>query len=121
MGYKAGTLLGNWFEQRLEPANSESFSGLMLPTAFAQSYKTSYAEMTKAVAAAAPPAKFRPPSEDWLSGGTDPLTPQQRYKSVNTSAFRDPAEVARTQRRVQSKHPMQGSVLEEYRKLWTNN
>jgi hypothetical protein len=117
MQYKASTLLGNWFEQRLEPANSESFSGMMLPTAFAHSYKTSYAEMTKEVEAAAPPAKFKPPSEDWLSGGTDPLSPQQRYRSVSCSTFCDPKKVTSTVKH--NSHPMQGAALEEYRNIWT--
>jgi hypothetical protein len=117
MPYKAGTLLGNWFEQRLEPSNSGSFSGLKLPTSFAHSYKTSSSEMTKEIAASAPPARFKAPSENWLTGGTDPLSPKQRYQSVNAAAFVDP-KTAHSPRK--SPQPsMTGSALQEYRKKWT--
>jgi hypothetical protein len=118
MPYKAGTLLGNWFEQRLEPANSESFSGLMLPTGFAHSYRTSYAEMTKPVAASTPAPRFKAPSENWLTGGTDPLSPGQRYQSVNAANFRDPKKIPTARKSLA--HPMTGAALEAYRKKWTS-
>ena len=119
MPYKASTLLGNWFEQRLEPSTSSSFSGLKLPTSFAHSYKTSYADMTRETTSSAVPARFKSPSDNWLTGGTDPLSPRQRYQSVNAAAFRDP-KIVQVSRRHSRTHPMTGAALEEYRQKWTN-
>ena len=117
MPYKAGTLLGNWFEQRLEPVNSESFSGLLLPTGFAHSYRSSYNEMTKPMSSSAPLSEFKPPSDNWLTGGTDSLTSKQRYESASAAAFTDPQKVSAS--KSVSHHRMSGAALEEYRRKWT--
>ena len=45
--YNPKTLVGNWREQRLEPSYATDFTGIMRPTAFANTYRTTYAEATK--------------------------------------------------------------------------
>ena len=119
MPYKSGTLLGNWFESRLEPVNSESFSGMMLPTGFAHSYRTSYCELANTVTASALKPKSKPSCDNWLTGDSDALTIQERYTSVTAAEYQDPAKKMHETRKPHS-HPMQGKALEDYRRKWTN-
>ena len=109
--YQPKTLTGNWLEKRLEPGFSEAFSGIEMPTSYAQTFKTTYSEMTKFVTS----SKFKAPSENWLSGGHDAAN--DRYESATRTFFKPPKQ----QKQFEYKLPcsLSDDDLVEYRKQWT--
>jgi len=107
--------VGNWTEQRLDPNYSQGFSGNMMPTAYANTYRTTYSEATKGQALKQSAQSKHP--EDRIIGGTDPLSAQERYCSVAKQSYRDPKVIPLATPALPKLSPSQ---LQSYIKTWTS-